>query len=600
MSKTNNQGQDKNKSMNGYWAQSRLQTTGSNQAVTAALKLMRESLADTDAPQAANVEVKEFNGANHSLDISGIIVHKVMNAIVVYHFIPVASTCITPTRYITLSGKTNAKVNVPTAVSDLMDDSVYTQIERDLAVYYKNRAKVTGVQDSGFSILQSEDNNDIIRALVGGIDAMNDVAAFKGVVDAPFAPLLSQLAGMRPTARIEFNNDEILSGEQLPVRTDISVAVSVAVNGNTIDETERRKQLFRIGGFCNLNYQEAEHIAVPGQGMIPSTVQYQPEFIITNSMMNAGVASLEALIIQIYAATAISNKNAWIATWKPSTFVGAAGSKEVNARDIGAIGYDLRPTGNKDVDGKPIATNTTEFADRGIYELASAYLKPSIGFSIDVPDSGPESYIQKILSFTASDGTPAGNERAVRAMEAVRNAVNRATNNAFSKYDKGEPAILAGSNRVFLGTYQRPDGSTGDIREIDFLYMLNHFGATDMELVSQFADTFDRLEIEEAERLALREDILQKIAPHYKRTGTATRDRLNPVWLMNVIQAFGETGGTAIVIEGTQDQVGQGQRGNAVLANFGINNDIVNGAFNQGGNSVNAQGGSFTRAFTRY
>lgn len=539
--------------------------------VNKALVIMKQDIVDGTGTPLERFSVMNFIGANYGLNVSGIVTHTAVNNKVFYHLIVVASACELPQRQQTIGTQT---LDIVTSYSDLCTDEVFAHIERELGLFYKGKVKIEEFYDSNVSVLHDlEYASSIIQYAT---DSIIDLMAATGDADG-FNFNVKSLQGLSPRATVAYNGISISNSESLPTRNDISVTVTGAQQrGNGQDPLVL--PLSRVAGFINLNYTTPTPMQTP-MGQIATTKQYSPEFVITSNQSLFQANSLPVLAFSLYAATAGLKDNNWLNVFKPVF----GGSKARNLRDIGAINYDVPPTGNPDVDGRMIDTNSEAFLAEGLYSLADTYIHQDVGIAIDISESGAQSWLMSLFTrLIPAAGTQEALEDAQHARGQIINAFDVLTNNAFSRHFPGGDLVYPNIERIHQGTYIGEDGELHDIREIDMLAMLVISGGTEsgLEDVYAYTRTFtDVNETHEEVRLRKRWELMRGVVgDSIKQTGWDVRVRFTGA-TMNALMAGVADNGIAINIDGIRSVSGAPARGYQGMDDYGINPATAGNAF---------------------
>lgn len=213
--------------------------------------------------------------------------------------------------------------------------------------------------------------------------------------------------------------------------------------------------------------------------------------------------------------------------------------------DIGALNIEANTLNEPGGVGTPVSTKSDTFRLEDRVSFLSTVVRPGIAVSMDVPDCGPETWYQNVFSAAASN---APNSR--DANEAIFMAAQTLTNNCFSKYFPQNATILTDlGNRVHLGYYEDSNGVKRDIRDIDYLAVLNRFskGASskdiDLATINLWKHSLYNTNIHIEKRLADREKIITTVlGGRVEFTGFATRVTFTKEFLSALAQGCQEAG----------------------------------------------------------
>lgn len=337
----------------------------------------------------------------------------------------------------------------------------------------------------------------------------------------------------RVTAKIDFTPQPLITTTGLPVRSDVSIILNASntqVNQYDMLPTAG-KDFSRVDGYVDLVYKQPPR---PAYGQHPVTQHYHPRFVMTNFAPLLEGVNLELLLLALSSATLLSRNDNYV--WG-GVFRQRYGA-ETNLRDIGAIGYDIpalvgAAAGDK---GGKIDTQASSFTPESLYQLLSSMIHPRLVFSFDVEETGSLSFIHN--DFVAA----AGNNQ--DAVQRIVDACNRLTDNIFARHYPGGPIVYDDNNRVHLGYYIDGKGNRKDIRELDYLAILNMVGKNDPTIAAKWANTFDRTDIPWEQRLDERERLLTSLVGQgsFRITGYGRRITFYPQFVAALASAIAEAG----------------------------------------------------------
>lgn len=320
------------------------------------------------------------------------------------------------------------------------------------------------------------------------------------------------------TVRTAFVKTPIINAVGQPVRSDITVDLSaVAANQQAnAQQLERVSPVSRISGFLDLVWDPVAPSVNPytpyqAPNAAPQSFQkYATRFVMT-SMETLAALTLPAQLLTLVTALSLRENNSWAQAFRPAAFQGG-----VDMHDIGAIGIEANFEGNPTGYGSPIDTKADSFKPDSLAKLIAAVIKPGLILSLDVEECGPSTWFNGVFAAAAA-GHPKANDM-------ILDAANYLTNGQFSKYfpQNGRVAIDE-NNRIHLGYYTDAQGIKRDIRDIDYLAVLNLVGGKDPEVVRDWSDTFQRIEFPIAQRLAARKRILTGLFSDVTITGFGRR-----------------------------------------------------------------------------
>lgn len=545
----------------------RYRTAASDVAVTETYNYFKKRIEEA-ADDIASFSVTPFVGSNFGIAASGVILHRKFDDVVVYHFIAVASACQVRPKTIDLGH--GQKSEVRRTVADLFNNEVFAVIDAEVAKAYVGKKQPTSVIDTHITVLQDETDKESL--LLASVDTIFDIAAATGNFEEDIFEV-SILSESINRALVTYNGAPTIKADGLPCRNDISIEITAKPNNQVgIDAAEQREEPICVtSGFVNLIYAPAQPQYIhPGQPPVQPTQMFEAEYILTAVESIIGPQSLEMLFFGIYGATAALHQDNWKNVFRPINY----SKKDINLRDIGALGYEINFTGDANIDGKKINTATEDFLSEGLWTLTRDLIKPELGFAIDIEDSGPQSALQSVfIRLLSADATVAA-----KAYGEIMEALDNLTGGRFTKAFNGN-IVVPVAERVHTGTYQRNDGELYDLRELDPLAMRNIHGAKNMETLIAYERTFTD-SVNEELRLMAREDIMtNSLGVSTKVTGTAQRFHFTGDFITALIQTI-TVSGAAISIDGVQQINAPYERGQVQYAGQGVNATVLNGAFN--------------------
>ena len=444
------------------------------------------------------------------------------------------------------SGQTFEIITVP---GDVADAEMRKRVLMAVQEAYGSRTRIL---ESAANIIHDElDVNDKhkLRSVFGNaIQACWQTMVIEKVIDeAPFnASVIG--SGDTLTAYVDMHPRAIVNTSDLPVRNDISIQLQAVVQQASNSQPEQVIGLTQVDGFIDLVYQPPGPPQQTQWGQMPmaNTQRYTPRFVLTQFQSIIDAATMELQLLAL-ASSAILIENIggapqWMNAFKPrSTDKG-----DVDMRDIGAVGLEVNFTNAQDAKPVVIDTKTNNFGTQDLYKLINVAMYPNLIYSLDVDEAGDLSYLN--LPFIIAAG--AINESYTRAYDLITNAANALTNNNFSRCWNGitgnastERYFLNDENRIFTGYYFGKDGTRKDIRDIDYLAIMNMVGRKNQSFIKEWSDTFDRRDIPMEVRLDRRRRIYESILPgNVNIKGYARRITMNPKFMVALVQACKDSG----------------------------------------------------------
>ena len=392
-------------------------------------------------------------------------------------------------------------------------------------------------------------------------------------------------AGTSLSATLDYSPPALDDDVGMPVRSDISIILRASLNntGGAIPH-EQVRELTRVDGYIEPVYNE------PGQqpwGAPPISQRYNPRFVITNMTTETDAVTPELQLLALSTATLLSKNMAWGGTFRPRY-----NTQGVDLHDIGAIGYEVNLTGDPTAKPDRVDTKADSFSNASLYALLSQTFNDAVIYSMDIDEVGPLAWLHQ--NFIAAANGDAG------AYTAIIEAANRLTNGTFQNFWNGGPIAVDDLNRVHLGYYTGLDGVRRDIRDVDYLALLNLLGEKDMGSVINWSKTFDDTSIPLEIRLEQRAKLLKGLLPGLQIKGYARRI----TWYPEFINALNSAAAAAgLVIRPNNlitDFTGQGTRHTYQAAQFGVGPQAAGGVFSYGAPAAFGGRGMAGPFFGRY
>jgi hypothetical protein len=379
--------------------------------------------------------------------------------------------------------------------------------------------------------------------------------------------------------RTSFNNLPIPDAVGQPLRTDIVTDfAAVPANQNNQQNLERQSLVSRMGGFMDIVWDAPG--TPTGFGTIGNTgggwggqqanyQRYVARFVMT-LLDPAKSLTLPNQLLALIPGLALREGNAWVQAFKPLP-TGA----DVDMKDIGAIGYEVNFEGNASGYGDKIDTKSANFKDEHLYKLIATTFKAGMLMSLDVPECGPQTWYSSAFAAAAE-----GNGR---AEQAILDAAQLLTAGNFGRYfPNGGRVAVDENNRIHLGHYTGLDGNRRDIRDVDYLAVLNLAGGRDPGVVKDFSDTYLRREYHIALRMSERLRIIRALFPDAVVTGYARRVTFTSEFINALASGAKDAGLTMRAATSFQDLGAYERASGAHLNQMLMGSDPV-GVFNRGG-----------------
>lgn len=286
--------------------------------------------------------------------------------------------------------------------------------------------------------------------------------------------------------RIVFSDQNIVGADGKPVRADVRINLNASARQQDPSLDSVTECISQVTGYMDIDFVGPAQQAVTnpflgyqGQQQQAQIGWYQPNFVIT-SMETLASHTMPAQLLALAQVLMLRTGAIWTqAFWPRPT------DKEVDIRDIGALGYEVGFERDEAGNGKYIDTKSARFTPDIRAGLLAALFRPELTVSMDVAVAGPETWYND--PFVAS---AYGREEA--RTEIIR-AANVLTAGEFGRIyqelqGSGSPVFTNG-NRMHLGTYRDPSGQVRDIRDLDYIAMANFVGRHDLAELRKYSDS---------------------------------------------------------------------------------------------------------------
>lgn len=505
---------------------------GSGEALNRTIENMREVLAKETSLSA--FKLVAVDGQANGLNVSSILLHTKNphdNSHVVYTYLLGASVGVLRPEVVKLP---EGQFEIPTVISDLygptLREANFGVLARELGL--GDNAEVVDAGGNGIPRSMAYDDVVSLRTILYyGVYAIHSI-----ISDDMEDPVVYDLTEKDPSVymhgEMDFRPGEHQNGVGNPVRRDVTINVT-SVDGQNVhengDQTYANSQVIS---------SLSAYFDVVFTGKKPAMQQYQggpiiePSQIatarctITDTTTLAGVTP-ELQMLSLASATTLSKgqyTQAWVNTFNPAVGNGA------RAQDIAALALEL---------GMVIDTAAPDWRPM---EFCREYVDDCLVYVLHVEDIGDLSWMHKMLLAAAENN---GSKSRVEARNYIHAACDNLVGGNLSNFvDPNAPVCWLENDRIFLGHWIDGNGQKRDLREVDYLYALKHFGAHEMDLVIEFGTTFvpdsGPLEYRLGRRKQLYEAMLGGTVVI---EGKATPVILDPVFWTGVQEAIASVGG---------------------------------------------------------
>lgn len=306
-----------------------------------------------------------------------------------------------------------------------------------------------------------------------------------------------------------FESGIVHNVDNLPRRQDMKILFgsqqNTKQNNQSLNSGDRAIPLAEISGYVDLLWSPAQMQGGQypgGYGMMPGyqqpTQKYVANFIMTN-FQSPKFSTLGGLLLALTTVRAVSDHNNWFGAFRSN-------GVRSNMRDVGYLNIEARlGQTDQNAPGVPVETSMDSFTSVDLFHYLSKLIAPGLAISIDVPESGPESWLTSVLSVASSESPDAHN-----AQQMIYSTANQLTNGEFGKiFPAGASMFENIGNIVETGYYEAEKGDLRDIRDIDYVAV----AAMTRELVDiqRWSDTWMATRIQPAKRLDTRRRMIREL-----------------------------------------------------------------------------------------
>lgn len=498
--------------------------------------------------------------------------HNGQNHIAVYSLMVESSGGPLESNTLNLNG---TQVEVDVVAGDIyMHKSYWAVLEKFVVDSYGINAMV---HDGGCVVVNSETEDftetRFNRLLHNATQAVYTIMDSRlGGTEEPFT--LGEVgANDQMIARVDFtrNHEENIVG--LPVRADIIIGMSAQTQTDAQFGLQQSRQLTRVTGYVDLMYQPAangfqQNPQMQMGGMFQQAPQptqmYQPRLVMTNIDTMTDAVTMELQLLALSTALGLNRNMHWSGTYRTHKGKG----NDVDLKDLGALGYEVNLTGDPQAKPDRLITNSPDFGDDQMRQLINMLIAPKLIYTLDIEEAGELSWIHQTFIAAAN-----GNED---ARMAILQAANNLTMGHFQTlFNAASPVCYDDQDRIHLGYYYDREGNRRDLRELDYVAILNLAGKTNPKLVEAWEDTHRNTNIALEIRLDQRKAILrQLISGDIVIKGFARRVSFDNTFLDALSAAIVKSGLNVRPAKGLDDNAGSIQRGGYDLNHLVVSQNV--------------------------
>lgn len=497
-----------------------------------------------------------------------LLVYKKEGKLAVYSYIIENSNTKLANRYDSIGGQ---QVEIEIVTGDVYNQKSYWDQVTQVVMSHTG-ASYENITDAGCMVIDSDldmtDTTRLWNVVFNGVSATFTIIA--NVLGKEIETFTVQQIGQNDqlVAVLDFSGDESETVTGLPVRSDIKLSLKGTVNvPNNEVGVQQQRDITQVCGYLDLIFERPPQNQPYGMMQQPSLLSYYPRFVITKMASMLDGESLEIQLLALSTSILLSNNMSWMGAFKPRYL-------ENDLRDIGAIGYEVNLSSDPNQKPERVNTKSDTFDTNKLQTLIVNTIRPDLIYSMDIEEVGELSWIhQAFLSAAFND------EDSIAAIVA---AANNLTNGQFSRFWDGTQKICEyDDNRIHLGYFVGDKGEKNDIREIDYLAVLNLVGKSNIQMVEEWESTFTQKNQDLSIRLDRRRKMLAALfSGKMEVKGFARRINFNPNFITALSQA-NQAANLVIRPGNTLQEFGaQHIRGNSGYSNFAVNAQNLGNVFN--------------------
>ena len=422
---------------------------------------------------------------------------------------------------------------------------------------------------------QEEVRKLLVNALCAVIQELQVAVGMSGEIDLTKAARDANLQ-----VSVSYNQPDSQSAVGLPIRTDLGMSLSAVAldrgDATTVNNAQRSHQLAQVGGFIDVVWtgkQQVQAGSFMGVQAPPPQV-FAPRLVLTK-LESLFAMTPGAQLLAMASAISFSENGGWFSYFKPRAM--GQSSNRIDRRDVGVLNIEGNVYNEQGANGfgAPIDTKTTTFTDLQLGQFLSLLVSPALLVSLDVSTCSSDTWYNEVFAAAAT-----GNQGAQRALVEAAQSV---TGGAFGQfYQTNASPVVEFEEIVLNGYYTDADGIKRDVRDIDYVAMMNAHGRNDPTVGAAWTDTFLRTDQPLVKRLDARKRMLRETLSDVVFTGTSRRVTMSAAFLDALVKGIAKSGiGFKLINQGGQGEF-QSQRGVAGFVQQAALPVAASGLFNQG------------------
>lgn len=346
------------------------------------------------------------------------------------------------------------------------------------------------------------------------------------------------------STRVMFNDAPTVNIVGSPIRADINIKMTASGTQQS-QNPDRVTDVAAISAYLDVVLlRDPNTIVTPGFGAAMPYANFgQPQqrppiygaHLIITSMETAQLQTTPAQLLALVQALMMRQDNLWAAGLMPRPY---DKNEDVDLRDIGALGYEAKLEVDEQGNGKRIDTKSDRFRPELFGSLMTLLFEPGLAVSLDVSDSGPDTWYNGVFA-QAAWGSQGANAEIIRAASVLSNGLFL---EIYKQMGGTGRVVDAKENKIHLGKMRTPAGDVIDVRNGDqYLAVANMIGDKDLSVLQTYSDTHLATNIPLQVRLAERAKILTRLFnPSFE--GYATRCTFEAKFLDALAEACHQAG----------------------------------------------------------
>lgn len=333
---------------------------------------------------------------------------------------------------------------------------------------------------------------------------------------------------------VQYNQSDVMSATQLPVRADLQINVTAVSNeqasNDTVNNSKPSELLAEIAGFIEpvfapfqnpMNAFGVQGFGVQGFGMQQQPTQKFFARLVLTRLLSQRSVSPGMQTFMLSAGLSLTENGAWWTYFRSPKGINPQGT-QANRRDVGALNIEANVYNEEGGWGTPIATGDAKFGDEQLGRFLAQAMAPNLAVALDVSTCSDDTYYNDVFAYAASPGMEGD-----KAREALLAYADHMTGGRFRAHysrreGKGNPVVI-NEEWILNGWYQRADGSRADIREVDYLAVMNVLGRQNPRMGAAWSDAMFSNQPRERNELAQKQIISDVLGANINFTGRTRR-----------------------------------------------------------------------------